>query len=402
MNIAVDTNCILPGRVGGIENYTNALIEALAGPGSPADRVIVLTRPENHQSFARFASRRTVIHAVDRPTYQGRPVANWASLTRNDPAAACGSLAKFQVKKAALLRKLRVDVLHCPGNTINPIDLELPIVLNLHDLQHRHFPQHFSTSEIDNRETWWTASARRADALIAASDYVRDDLVEQLDVDGDKIFVTPDPIESAFTDEVDATAVDRVRANFRVPAVSFLYPAAAWPHKNHHRLVDAFKLANIPEARLLLTGGGQADGQLAAMVADAGMTGRIELLGRVTTAELVGLYRSVTATLVPSRHESWSIPVAEAMACGCPVACSDVTSLPQQVDDAAILFGPDDVPAMADAMRRLATDAELRSTLVERGYRRAAYSDGRHFVQTLTRAYSYAAECRSMSKRRAA
>ena len=64
----------------------------------------------------------------------------------------------------------------------------------------------------------------------------------------------------------------------------------------------------------------------------------MRLLGRVSTEDLVTLYHLATALVFPSQHEAWSIPIMEAMACGCPVASSNVTSLPEELGDAGLLF----------------------------------------------------------------
>ena len=108
------------------------------------------------------------------------------------------ALTEFQRRKMDALHRRGVEVVHFPGNTINPLDIDLPVVLNLHDLQHRHFPEYFNEEEIARREKWWVMSGRRADALIAGSNFIRDDLCEQLGVDRSKIFVTPDAFETAF------------------------------------------------------------------------------------------------------------------------------------------------------------------------------------------------------------
>ena len=126
-----------------------------------------------------------------------RPATNWQTL-RKKTRAPQRALAEFQHIKKNILCRLNVDLVHFPGNTINPIDLELPIVLSLHDLQHRHFPRYFTGEELANRETWWTKSAARADALLAGSNYIRGDLERQLNVEAAKIFVTPDAFQSAF------------------------------------------------------------------------------------------------------------------------------------------------------------------------------------------------------------
>ena len=114
-----------------------------------------------------------------------------------------------------------------------------------------------------------------------------------------------------------------------------LYPARPWPHKNHARLFEAFARlrARRPNLRLVLTG----EGEYGALPAG------VEARGRVSRDELVRLYQGAAALVFPSLYEGFGMPVLEAMACGCPVACSNVTSLPEVAGDAARLFDPRDV-----------------------------------------------------------
>lgn len=390
MHIAIDTNCILPGQVGGIENYTLSLIEALKNPASPAKQLLLLTRPENHLLFLPFADESTAVHQLIRPSHAGRPVSNWAVVLQRDPAGGRAALANFQRQKADLLLEKCVDLVHFPGNTVNPLELSLPVVLNLHDLQHRHYPAYFSQAELDNREKWWRASANRADALIAASHYVRDDLQTQWQIDAAKIFVTPDPFQAGFFSLPSPEELGLLKKRMSLPDCFFFYPAAAWPHKNHERLCRAFLAANIPGAQLILTGGGYAESPLPALIHSLGATDTIRHLGHVSQADLVGLYHLATAMIFPSQYESWSIPIMEAMACGCPVASSNVTSLPEEVRDAGILFPPNNIRAMAAAMSTLTGDATLRSKLSRLGKERVGQFDQKQFVAQLSVAYKSA------------
>ena len=279
------------------------------------------------------------------------------------------------------LHRRGVEVVHFPGNTINPLDIDLPVVLNLHDLQHRHFPEYFNEEEIARREKWWVMSGRRADALIAGSNFIRDDLCEQLGVDRSKIFVTPDAFETAFLRRPAQEQLDELRKRYELPGKFFIYPAAAWPHKNHQRLIEAFELAAIEDSQLILTGGGHEE---------AAGSDNVRFFGRVSTEDLVGLYCLATALVFPSQYESWSIPIMEAMACGCPVASSNVTSLGEQVGAAGLLFDPTDISAMAKAMQVLAGSKFLRQTLAKRGWDRVRQFSPENFVQTVSQAYEFA------------
>jgi glycosyltransferase involved in cell wall biosynthesis len=375
MIVAVDTNCILPGQVGGIENYTLGLIEALKIAQSPAKKLILLTRPENQALFAGFADKRTETVLLE------RAAPNWDELRKCDPDRAQKALGEFQRRKMETLHRRAVDVVHFPGNTINPLDIDLPVVLNLHDLQHRHFPEYFSDEEIARREKWWVMSAQRADALIAGSSFIRDDLCGQLGIDRSKIFVTPDVFQSAFFRRPAEEQLDDLRKRYELPEKFFIYPAAAWPHKNHGRLIEAFKSAGIEDAQLILTGAGHEQ--------SAGSE-NIRFVGRVSTEDLVGLYCLATALVFPSQYESWSIPIMEAMACGCPVASSNATSLAEQVGAAGLLFDPTDIGAIAKAMRVLAGSRFLRQTLAERGRERVRQFSPQRFIETVSQAYEFA------------
>ena len=95
----------------------------------------------------------------------------------------------------------------------------------------------------------------------------------------------------------------------------------------------------------------------------------VEVRGAVSMDELVGLYRRAAALVFPSLYEGFGQPPVEAMACGCPVACSDVASLPEVVGDAARLFDPND--PRRDRRRRCSTCSPRRSEWSARGLERA-------------------------------
>jgi glycosyltransferase involved in cell wall biosynthesis len=139
---------------------------------------------------------------------------------------------------------------------------------------------------------------------------------------------------------------DRFRPDGRPREPFLLYPANRWPHKNHERLFKAFALVRRerPELGLVLTGTGHD-----ALPLPAGVESR----GRVPDKALVDLYRSASAVVFPSLYEGFGLPPLEAMACGCPVACSNAASLPEVCGDAAELFDPLAPEDMAAAILRV-------------------------------------------------
>ena len=110
----------------------------------------------------------------------------------------------------------------------------------------------------------------------------------------------------------------------------------------------------------------------------------VTYLGRVADDELAALYQGAVAFVYPSQDEGFGLPVLEAMASRVPVITTTGGALPEAAGDAALLVAPGAIAELAEAMRRLAGDAALRSTLVQRGLARVAdHSWARTAEQTL-------------------
>lgn len=400
MIVAVDTQCGLAPEREKTQQYTRALIDTLRRPGSPASHLLILTSKANHASFRSLADDRTDVIKLPRLRHKGKKFASAAELLERHPIGGRRTLAEFQRAKAELLASHGAELVHFPAGIVDPLDVNLPAVVSVDDLRHRYFPQYFSRGEIDLREKWGVASAFRANAMLVPSGYVRDDLQRQLGLERGKIFRAPPPLDPAFGESRSAESLGEVRRRMELPETFFLLPAAALPHKNHARLIRAFAAADIAGAQLILTGDQQAGSPLPRLIAELGAEFAVRLMGRIAVADLAALYWMATALVLPSEHEPWSSAVAEAFACGCPVASSNATGLAEQVGDGGILFDPRDELAMEEAMCRLAGDAELRRDLADRGRRRTAAAGPSAFLSTLSMAY--AAATATCIKRKAA
>jgi glycosyltransferase involved in cell wall biosynthesis len=311
VGIAVLT--LVPGRLGGSETYVRELLRGLARTGSLAYRVVVPpVAPDEGGGLPAV-----VAHGY-RParTIPERLLAMAAAAARPRPLRALLADA---------------DVVHYPLTIRIPTGLR-PAVVTLHDVQHLDLPRLFPRAERLFRMAAWGPSLRGAARIVVPSAFVRDRAVAAGRLDAARVRVVPSGVD---------------HARFRPAAVErepfLLYPARAWPHKNHRRLLEAFALLRRerPELRLVLTGGGA----LPTLPAGA------EARGRVEDEELVDLYRRAAALVFPSLYEGFGQPPLEAMACGCPVACSRAGALPEVVGEAARLFDPDDARAIAAAVR---------------------------------------------------
>jgi len=148
--------------------------------------------------------------------------------------------------------------------------------------------------------------------------------------------------------------------------------------KNLERLLEAFRIISrrLPH-RLKIVGAPSAalrrfDG-LKEVRSQSG-SDRIEIAGPIEDhRQLARIYQQADLLIFPSLYESFGLPVLEAMACGTPVVASDIPALAELTGDAAVLVNPYDVEAMAEAMYNVLTDNALRTTLAERGFRRAGH-----------------------------
>ena len=159
----------------------------------------------------------------------------------------------------------------------------------------------------------------------------------------------------------------------KLPKKYILYPAQFWKHKNHVGLIKAageLKKKGIL-VNLVFTGSGKnAQDDIDAAIEDTGLVGQITNLGYVTDEELVELYKGARAMMFASFGGPTNIPPLEAMALGCPVAVSDNFAMPGQLDGAGLIFNPESVSDIADAMRRLWCDDVLCENLREKGLTR--------------------------------
>jgi len=264
---------------------------------------------------------------------------------------------------------LDCDVIHFPFQSYETC--ALPTVYNPHDLQHLHHPEFFSAPEIARREALHPAACRAAHTVVVASEFVKRDVVERYRVAPQKVQVipwAPPPLASP----PNAGHISTLREKYGLSERPFaLYPAMTWEHKNHVRLLEA--LARLRdreglEVRFVCTGH-KTDfwPSVERRVNELKLESQVSFPGLVPREELSALYRAAQFVFIPTLFEAASAPLFEAWQHGVAVACSSVTSLPEQAAGAALFFDPFDVEEIAGALAYMATDAGLRDELRRRG-----------------------------------
>lgn len=267
------------------------------------------------------------------------------------------------------IRHDRPDVFFVPAHVIPwPGVGGIPAVVTIHDLGYLRFPG--SHPLVDRLYLGWSTrhSAGTACRVIAISQATADDLVNLNGIPREKVRV----VYSGVSDKPqDAPAAQQ---RFGIPGPYILHVGSLHPRKNLARLVEAFALVKdtLGDLALVLAGrpGWEYD-QLLETIDGLGLAGRVILPGYVSDEERAALYHGARVYVFPSLYEGFGFPVLEAMVQGVPVVCSNTSSLPELVADAALTVDPLDIQGLAAAIRRLLLDEPLRQHLVERGLERA-------------------------------
>ncbi|WP_353861954.1 glycosyltransferase [Azospirillum formosense] len=252
----------------------------------------------------------------------------------------------------------------------NDDDLTFPLsrqIVLIPDLQHEFYPEFFTPVELDNRKRNFLRLASGCGLVATISQHAEMTIRERLVCNGAFVMSPSSQILDAQGESVSAefaAMVERMKPYF-------YFPANIWKHKNHPTLLAAFDLfrkasPGHADHKLLLTGHQRGWDELARNQPTAG----VHHIGFVSRPELVHLYRNAEALTFVSLFEGFGMPVLEAFGVGCPVVCSNTTSLPEVADGAALLCDPNDARDVADKMARIVSDAGLRAALLEGGKRR--------------------------------
>jgi glycosyltransferase involved in cell wall biosynthesis len=216
---------------------------------------------------------------------------------------------------------------------------------------------------------------KRADALIADSEWTKRTIMAELGIPGERIRVIPLGVDLGTFHRRPVDDDFRARAGLSADCRWILYVGSEQPRKNFLALIRAFAelRRTRPDLRLVKIGNPELEGERRKAVALARRLGILDdILFRRTVpeADLPRYYSAADLFVFPSLYEGFGLPPLEALACGAPVVCSNATSLPEVVGDAAITCPPD-VPSLARAMAQVLDNPSCARELAERGPRRA-------------------------------
>jgi len=408
---------VLPGAGGGIAQATMGLIHALGKLDDGPERYSLVVRNREQEAWLTpyiGPNQRIVVH-------RHLGVRNGADLEARNGGGRRGLAGALKAMLGPLLpaaRRLQhllsvprdwpevpvsdgffeglgCDIVHFPTQWF--MLCNRPSIYNPHDLQHLVYPQYITQGELTWRETLYPAGCRFSHTVVVGTQWIKEDVVRQYGTAPDKIQVIPWAPPTQLYKEPGPEHLSVVRGRYGIDRPFAIFPAVTWPHKNHIRLLEA--LAYLRDERGLVVPlvctGSRLDShwpRIEARIRELKLEPQVKFLGFVPEEDLRALYRLSQLLVMPTLYEADSCPIFEAWHEGVPVASSNVTALPVQVQDAGILFDPKDVKAMAEAVARLATDEALRDDLRRRGLRRVQDFDWERTARAYRAVYRRAAD----------
>jgi len=285
-----------------------------------------------------------------------------------------------QRKFPPILKKYNLDLLHVPHFNI-PLMYPGKIVVTVHDMIHFDFKtRQASTHNLFVYELKYAiykkvfqSALKKSQKIMTVSNFVKNELETRWQVKEKKIVVTAEAVEEnliKLSQKNDKNQSQKVLDKFGIKPPYIFYVGNAHPHKNVKRLIAAFKILrqNYQYLQLVLSGAESPFWrEIQRQIQD---DNNIKYTGFISDEELVGLYKNAQVYVFPSLSEGFGIPLLEAMACGCPVASSDRTSLPEVGGEAAIYFDPENIEDMVVKIKKILDDQKLRKDLILKGQER--------------------------------
>jgi glycosyltransferase involved in cell wall biosynthesis len=244
----------------------------------------------------------------------------------------------------------------------NIFETESKFIFTPHDFQHEYHPEYFDQRTLAVRRYLYRKNCQDASRVACISKACLRDVVKFTGVDVAKCSVVYNAAPTLGYAAPSRCTIEEFKSKHQLPESFLYFPAKAYPHKNHLRLLEALSLMkNVGEPISIVCSGPLTEyyrSILLPRIEELQLHNDIRFLGWVKSDDVNALYALSAGLIFPSLFEGFGIPLVEAMAAGKPVACSNTSCLPEIVGKDAILFDPENASAIATAIKQLLRGGE--------------------------------------------
>lgn len=244
----------------------------------------------------------------------------------------------------------------------------IPVVISIMDLSYIHFPQMFKKSDLFQLKNWTSYSVKKAKKILTISRTSKNDIIKEYEIEPRRVVITYPGVKMK-NPKPKAQNPKLLRDKYGIRGEYILFVGTLQPRKNLVRLIEAFSKIT-PEVKLVIVGKkGWLYEEILAAPKKFGVEDRVKFLDFVAEEDLPILYQNALCFVLPSLYEGFGLPILEAMANGCPVVTSNVSSLPEAGGEGALYVNPEDVDDITQKIKLILEDKKLREELVEKGYK---------------------------------
>jgi alpha-1,3-rhamnosyl/mannosyltransferase len=246
----------------------------------------------------------------------------------------------------------------------------IPTVFSVYDLSLRRYRHTHPKERVWLFEYFIRTRLKYARHMLTISEFIRREIMDEFKVPGSRVSSVPLAPDPLFAPAPPGT-VARVRQRYGLPEEYLVFVGSLEPRKNIGLLMDALAVADTDIPLVLAGWQGWGDKAWLERIHKGRLKDRILFTGHVPDTDLPAVYTGAAALVYPSLYEGFGLPILEAMACGCPVICSNAASMPEAAGDAALYIDPRDADSLVHAIDTLVPDTGARQALKTAGLARA-------------------------------
>lgn len=342
MRIGINLISVIPGKIGGMEQYVRNLLAYSMKAGDGHSWFLFLTNHNFHTFEAAGNVHKIMIPENTNPYHIFHHY----------------------------IRALKLQLWFCPLLVLNPPDVPIPSVINIPDIQHEYYPQFFDQHSLRWRLDNYRSSALRTNAVLTLSQFSKQTILQKYGLPDHKVHAIHLDASKEFSLPFDEALNQHVIQKYQLSPGYGFFPANTWHHKNHLNLLKALVILRekyglrIP---MVFTGFAQeANENVVGYISQQHLWDQIKWLNYVPQGEMPYLYRNAGFLCFPSLFEGFGIPLVEAMRSHIPITSSNCGSIPEVAGDASLLFDPNMPEDIAVKLAAI-LQPEIRADLIAKG-----------------------------------
>jgi glycosyltransferase involved in cell wall biosynthesis len=383
MRIGLDILYEKPEKSTGTLTYLQGFLKALEAACGAEDRLFLFANPQSIEFCKQYASN---YHSIILPmSGMGRPSRTMIQL--------------FLIPIYA--RILKLDVVNFLGTT-GALLSPCATVQHVKTLHHYNNSESLDILKVQYLHLMLRPTLRRADVVIANSDYTRKSVIDRVGIQPEKIVVVPEAVDHTIFKPREINEYRQIKLEkYGIVKPYILFVSSLWRYKNFHTLIKAFSNADIEHDLVVV--GGFADNEykesLLNLINRYGIRDRVKMVGHIKDRCVVrDFYIFADLYISPSLAETFGLTILESMACGTPVVASNTTSIPEVAGDAGLFFNPYDYREIAQCIRKVLSEPGLKKDLIQRGLKRVRHYNWINTAKATRKAYELSLQYNNLKR----